>query len=172
MGNKHMKTLADEQEVLGIMKKDNFRGISKDDVMHLASVLDSVEPEVAGELIKQMPEVIGNVAESEKAYFEVMSQGIKSVECGTAACFESEDAIIKACIQNAEKADISFEEKKFYFEKMAEAAERKEAKDTENKRQVETLLELGGKVVFWGMVIAIGIFCGRADIKLPWTKSA
>ena len=56
-----------EKRALEFMQKDNFRGISKNNVMQLMSILDKVDPEVAKSLIAQMPEVVKGVVENEKA---------------------------------------------------------------------------------------------------------
>lgn len=48
------------------MKKDNFRGISKSNVMQLVSILDKVDPEVAKAIIAQMPEAVRGVVENMK----------------------------------------------------------------------------------------------------------
>jgi hypothetical protein len=56
-----------EKKALELMQKDNFRGISKDNVMQLMSILDKVDPEVAKNIIAQLPEAIRGSVELEKA---------------------------------------------------------------------------------------------------------
>lgn len=167
------RTLSPEDKrALDLMRKDNFRGISKDNVLQLISILDKVNPEVAKDLIAQMPEAIRGVIESEKTYANLLTTGIESIKSSTESCSETEDSIIQSLREQAEKDNTSFEEKKFYYEKMAEAAERKEMKDTENKKVILTILRHGREVLTLGLCVTACIFIGRADIKFPVPKRA
>ncbi len=160
-----------EKRALDLMQKDNFRGISKDNVIQLVSILDKVDPEVAKAIIAQMPEVIRGVVESERAYAGVLEKGIESCDTSTMSCFQTEDEIVKALQKEIDKEDTTFEEKRYYFDKMAEAAERKEAKDTEHKNIILTILKYGGKALVIGLTITAAVFIGKAYIKLPKMKS-
>ena len=156
-----------EKRALELMQKENFRGISKNNVMQLVSILDKVDPEVAKSLIAQMPEVVKGVVENEKAYAGVLAKGIESCDMSTLSCFHTEDDIVKALQKEIDKEDTTFEQKQYYFEKMAESAERKEHKDTEHKNIVLTILKYGGEALMIGLIITAGIFIGKADIKFP-----
>ena len=85
-----------EKRALDLMKKESFRGISKDNVMQLVSILDKVDPEVAKAIILQMPEVVRGVVENEIAYANVLEKGIESCNTSTNSCFQTEDEIVKA----------------------------------------------------------------------------
>ena len=156
-----------EKTALDIMKKDNFRGISKDNVMQLMSILDKVEPEVAKELIAQIPEAVRSVIETEKNYTEILTKGMESSEHSTTACFQTEDEIIKSLQREIDKDGVTFEEKKYYFEKMEDAAKRKEGKDTEHKSMIKEILRFGGQALLAGLIITAGLFLGKTDIALP-----
>lgn len=156
-----------EKRALEFMQKDNFRGISKNNVMQLMSILDKVDPDVAKSLIAQMPEVVKGVVENEKAYAGVLTKGIESCDKSTSSCFQTEDDIVKALQKEIDKEDTPFEQKQYYFEKMAEAAERKEHKDTEHKNNILTILKYSGEALMIGLIITAGIFIGKADIKFP-----
>lgn len=156
-----------EKRALEFMQKDNFRGISKNNVMQLMSILDKVDPDVAKSLIAQMPEVVKGVVENEKAYAGVLTKGIESCDMSTSSCFQTEDDIVKALQKEIDKEDTPFEQKQYYFEKMAEAAERKEHNDTEHKNNILTILKYSGEALMIGLIITAGIFIGKADIKFP-----
>lgn len=156
-----------EKRALELMQKDNFRGISKNNVMQLVSILDKVDPEVAKSIIAQMPEVVKGVVENEKAYAGVLNRGIESCDMSTSSCFQTEDDIVNALQKEIDKEETTFEQKQYYFEKMAEAAERKENKDTEHKNIVLTILKYGGEALMMGLIFTAGIFIGKADVKLP-----
>ncbi len=162
----------EEKRALDLMKKDNFRGLSKDNVMQLVSILDKVDPEVAKEIIAQMPEVVRGVVENEKAYASILEKGIESCNTSTMSCFQTEDEIVKTLQKEIDKEETTFEQKQYYFEKMAEAAKRKEEKDKEHKNMVLTILKYGGEALAIGLMITAGIFIGKADVKLPTKMKA
>ena len=83
-----------EKKALELMQKDNFRGISKDNVLQLMSILDKVDPEVAKSIIAQLPEAIRGSVELERAYSNVLTKGMESIESTAVTCFETEDDII------------------------------------------------------------------------------
>lgn len=134
--------------------------------MQLVSILDKVDPEVAKSIIAQMPEVLKSVVENEKAYTGVLTKGIESCDMSTSSCYQTEDEIVKALQKEIDKDETTFEQKQYYFEKMADAAKRKENKDTEHKKLVLTVLKYGSEALMIGLVITAGIFIGKADIKL------
>lgn len=156
-----------EKKALDIMQKDNFRGISKDNVMQLMSILDKVEPEVAKDIIAQFPEVAKLIAETEKGYVDVLKSGIESCDKSTQSCFDSEDDLIKYLQKESEKEGTSFEEKQFYVNKMEEAVKRKEGKDTEHKNMVMSILRFGGEALLAGLIIGIVALGGNTSFRLP-----
>ena len=162
----------DEKRALDLMRKENFRGISKDNVMQLVSILDKVDPEVAKAIIAQMPEVVKGIIENEKAYASILSKGIESCNTSTHSCFQTEDDIVKCLQKEIDKEDTTFEQKQYYFNKMAEAAERKEGKDTEHKNMILTFIKYGGEALARGLIFTAGVFIGKADIKFPVMKRA
>lgn len=161
-----------EKKALKLMKKENFRGISKDNVVQLISILDKVDPSVAKELISQMPEMIRGMVEIEKNYCGLLTKGIESCEKSTFSCYETEDHIISSLQHEVEREGTTFEEKKYYYEKMEAAAQRKEIKDTEQKNQILTILKYGGQALLLGLCVGTGLFLGKTDFKLPSKKSA
>ena len=156
----------DEAYVLDLLKKDNFRGISKDNVMGLVSILDKVDPEVAKALIAQMPEAVRGMVEIEKLYADLMNKSIESCSASADACFSSEDKIIDTLAEEVGK-DIPFEQKQYFVGKMEDAAVRKEKKDTEHRSTLITILEIGGMVLGAGAFFLIGMFMGNSNTKLP-----
>ena len=149
-----------EQIALDIMQKKNFRGISKANVMELMSILDKVSPDVAKEIISKLPDIIRGAVEVEKGYMWLLDRGIASINSGTASCMDTEDRIIASLQNQLSGTDISFEEQKYYYEKMESAAIRKEEKDTEHKNSILTGLKQGGECLIILAVVVLGIFYG------------
>lgn len=162
------KLTVSEKRALELMKKDNFRGISKDNVMSLVSILDKVDPEVAIALIDQMPEGIRGMVEMKKCYASLISRAIDSNSDSVSSCYYSEDKIIEAAAIEAKNAEC-FEEKQFYFGQMVNAAVRKENKDTEHRKTNETLIKYGTYALLIGAGIVAGMFLGNTKFPTPKT---
>ena len=156
-----------EKKALELMQKDNFRGISKDNVMQLMSILDKVDPEVAKSIIAQLPEAIRGSVELEKAYSTALTKGMESIESTASSCFQTEDEIIKFLKKEVEREDTTFEQKQFYYEKMEAAAIRKESKETEHRDTILTILRYGGEALLFGLGFWACLFLGKANLKIP-----
>ena len=156
-----------EKKALELMQKDNFRGISKDNVMQLMSILDKVDPEVAKSIIAQLPEAIRGSVELEKAYSTALTKGMESIESTASSCFQTEDEIIQSLKKEVEREDTTFEQKQFYYEKMEAVAIRKESKETEHRDTILTILRYGGEALLFGLGFCACLFLGKADLKNP-----
>ena len=156
-----------EKKALELMQKDNFRGISKDNVMQLMSILDKVDPEVAKSIIAQLPEAIRGAVELEREYAATLTKGMESIEATALSCFQTEDEIIQSLKKEVEREDTTFEQKQFYYEKMEAAAIRKESKETEHRDTILTILRYGGEALLFGMGFCACLFLGKADLKIP-----
>lgn len=159
-----------EKRALELMQKENFRGISKDNVLQLVSIIDKVKPEVALAIIAQLPEAVRGLVENERAYACTLMKGIDSCDASITSCFQTEDEIVRSLQKEIEKEETTFEQKQFYYEKMAEAAVRKEQKDSEHKEVILTILRFGGEALVMGLLFMAGMFIGKADIKMPSAK--
>ena len=156
-----------EKKALELMQKDNFRGISKDNVMQLMAILGKVDPEVAKSIIAQLPEAIRGSVELEKAYSTALTKGMESIESTASSCFQTEDEIIQSLKKEVEREDTTFEQKQFYYEKMEAAAIRKESKETEHRDTILTILRYGGEALLFGLGFCACLFLGKADLKIP-----
>lgn len=156
-----------EKKALELMQKDNFRGISKENIMQLMSILDKVDPEVAKSIIAQLPEAIRGTVELERVYFSALSKGMESIESTAISCFETEDAIVQFLKKEIEREDVTFEQKQYYYEKMESAAIRKESKETEHRETILKILHYGGEVLLFGLGLCACLFFGKANFRRP-----
>ena len=159
-----------ERRALEIMQKDNFRGISRENVIQLMSILDKVESDVAKAIIAQVPVVIRGIIETEQEYTNILRKEIDSYDASLDSCYKTEDDIIELLRSEIAKDSTSYEQKQYYFEKMEEAAKRKEAKDTEHRDTLISFAELAGKVFAFGLCIGAGIFIGKTNFIYPTNR--
>ena len=73
-----MKKLLNEKQVLKKLEIDDFRHITKDKIIKMASILDGMEPEVAKKALEQFPEFSNTAKEILFNYKEILDKAIIS----------------------------------------------------------------------------------------------
>lgn len=155
-----MKSLTPkEAHTLELLKKDNFRGVTKDDAPDLVSVFEKLDPEVAKALIEQLPEAVKGMVEIEQFYSNLLSKGMDSCSTTTNSCFNTEDKIVDVLAEEVKK-DIPFEQKQYFVDQMVGAASRKEKKDTEHRGTLDKIHKYGGMALAFGVGVILAIFLG------------
>lgn len=142
-----------EAKVLKKLNITDFRHLTKDKVIKMASMLDRVDPEVAKKALEQFPDFSKTVKEMLEEYKELLEKGLKSNDESVKAVYDSYNAIIASLQKELENEDLSFEQRMCIIEKMKEIAEKKDEKDTENKRFIAGLVAMAtfaiGGAVAW-----------------------
>lgn len=155
-----MKNLTpDEVYSLELLKKDNFRSVTKENADNLLTILGKLDPEVAKDLIEQMPEAIKGIVDIERFYSDLLTKGFDSCASSADSCFNTEDKIVDALVKEVEK-DIPFEQKQYYVDHMVGAAVRKEKKDTEHRATVDKFLSYALMGFGAGLCLVAGLFLG------------
>lgn len=72
-----------EKEVLSLMKKTDFKNLSKNDVLNYASTLSELRPEVAIKVIEQFPELATLIKETMKEYKDTLDKILLSDDNST-----------------------------------------------------------------------------------------
>ena len=159
-----------EREVLQQLNIPDFRHITKDKVMTFASMLQNMEPDVAKKALEQFPEFAKMALEVMNDYKGVMEKTLDENSASSKQCFDIYNEVMNALKSCLAKDDISFEEKKYYIDKMMEIAKMAESKDSENKGFNWKVIGLGTLAVFTAVGIGASILGGNANIKLPKPK--
>ncbi|MFY9175913.1 MAG: hypothetical protein WBI74_02670 [Caldicoprobacterales bacterium] len=147
-----MGRLLTEQKVLRKLNIDNFRQLTKDKVITMASMLDKMDPEVAKKALEQFPHFSKTVEEVLSEYKEILDEGLKSNSKSIESYYETCNGIIKALEKQLENEDLSFGERKYIIEKMLEVSKMMGEKDSENKKFIAIMSGLG--LVAVGILIA------------------
>lgn len=159
-----------EQQVLQALGIPDFRHLSKDKVMAFASMLTEMEPEVAIKALEQFPEFSKTILELAKDYKATIDKGMDSNIESMKSCAEILQSIIDSLQGQLDKNDVSFDERKYYIDKMFEVAHLQREKDSENKQFIVKVLEIaGGAALVLGSVALVALG-GKADFKLPIKK--
>lgn len=138
----------------------DFRHLTKDMVVDLASTLHRLDPEVAKKALEQFPDfanAIASLIAEERSFLDgcVSSNG-ESMSAHHQAC----DKILSALESLLIKPDLDFEERRYIIEQMLEVESRLLAKDSENKRFLDVLSTKFG--------IVIVVACGLAATALGY----
>lgn len=138
-----------EQKVLKKLGIDDFRHMTKDKVMVMASMLDKMDLEVAKKALEQFPDFSNTMREVLIDYRSILEKGMAENGESVSSYYATCDAIIVTCQKELEKDGQSFEERKQIIGYMLEVANMKNEKDIENKKFIAKMCMLG--------VSAIGI---------------
>jgi hypothetical protein len=159
-----------EKDVLKKLDIQDFRDITKDKVMGFVSILPNMDTEVAKKAIEQFPEFIKFSTEAFKDYRGVLEKTLNANEESSKACFDMYEKVLSILEKCSLKEDISFEEKKYYFDKMFEIIQMVEKKDSENKAFYQKLLNAGATVLVAIVGIGAAAIGVKSDINLPRPK--
>lgn len=159
-----------EQKVLKLLNIEDFRHLTKDKVITMASMLDKMDPEVAKKALDQFPKFASTMKEILYEYKASLDKSLESNDESVKSYYSSADAIIASLQEELKKEPLSFDEKKYIIEKMVEVQKMKGEKDSENKRFIAAiagcgLLAVG--VIALGLQAALG---GNAKIELDDLK--
>lgn len=72
-----------EKQVLSLMKKTDFKNLSKNDVLSYASKLNELRPEVAQQVLAQFPQLVKLIQSSMVEYKEILEKIIASDDDST-----------------------------------------------------------------------------------------
>lgn len=132
-----------ERQVLKKLKIEDFRHLTKDKVIAMASMLDRMDPEVAKKALEQFPDFSNTMKEVLAQYKENLDILLKENGDSVRAYYDSCDAIISSLQKELEREELLFDERKFIIDKMLEVNQMKGMKDTENKKFLATLAMCG-----------------------------
>ena len=162
-----MSKLMTEEKVLKKLGIDDFRHITKNKVIKMASMLDRVDPEVAKKAIEQFPDFSNTAKEILKEYKESLDKSLDLNADSVKSYYDACNSIISSLQKEVENENLSFEEKKYFFDQMIEVSKMMGEKDSENKKFIAGCVALGA-VVVTGVVAILGSALGgnttiRAD---------
>lgn len=142
-----------EQKVLRKLDIEDFRHLTKDKVITMASMLDKMDPEVAKKALEQFPEFSNTAKEMLVGYKDTLDKGLESNKESVQSYYDSCKSIIEVLQKQLEDETLSFEERKYIIDKLLEISRMMGEKDTENKKFIVTMAVVGAVAV--GVVTAV-----------------
>jgi hypothetical protein len=132
-----------ETQVLKKLNIEDFRHLTKDKVISMATMLDKMDPEVAKKALEQFPEFASTMRQILSEYKKSLDEGLKQNAEGVKSYYDTCDAIITSCQRELDKEDLSFEERSFILEQMVLVAKMKGEKNTEDKKFIVMMSVIG-----------------------------
>lgn len=154
-----------EEKVLKKLDIVDFRHLTKDKVIKMASMLDKMDPEVAKKALEQFPEFANTTKEMLKDYKESLDKGLESNNESVAKVYDSYNAIIVALQKELENEELTFEQKKYVIEQMKDVAEKVDKKDSENKKFIAGMATLATVVVGGTIAVLASVLGGNTQIE-------
>ena len=136
-----------EQKVLKKLGIDDFRHLTKDKVITMASMLDRMDPEVAKKAIEQFSEFAHTMKDILNDYKQTLDKALDENGDSVKSYYSSCDAIITSLQKELDKENLSFDEKRYIIDQMIEVNKMKGEKDSENKRFIATLAVIGAAAI-------------------------
>lgn len=148
-----------EAKVLKKLDIADFRHLTKDKVIKMASMLDKMDPEVAKKALEQFPEFANTTKEMLTEYKESLDKGLEANNESVKAVYDTYNAVIVSLQKELENENLTFEQKKYIIEQIKDVAEKVDKKDTENKRFI-TGIAILATIVVGGTVAALASVLG------------
>lgn len=154
-----------EEKVLKKLDIVDFRHLTKDKVIKMASMLDKMDPEVAKKALEQFPEFANTTKEMLRDYKESLDKGLESNNESVAKVYDSYNAIIVALQKELENEELTFEQKKYIIEQMKDVAEKVDKKDSENKKFIAGMATFATVVVGGTIAVLASVLGGNTQIE-------
>lgn len=154
-----MSRLLTEQKVLKKLDIADFRHLTKDKVITMASMLDKMDPEVAKKALEQFPEFSNTAKEMLAGYKDTLDKGVESNKESVQSYYESCKMIIESLQKQLVVDNLSIDERKYIIDKMLEVSKMMGEKDSENKKFIATMSVIGAAalgIVATALVSAVG----------------
>jgi len=151
----------DEDEVKQALGVKSWANVPVDKVLRFVAMLPTVSKEVALKVAEQLPEIrklaTKALAGLEKAHENTLKANAASQEHVHAAYQDIRD-VLKGELK---EEDLTFEQKKEIYDLLMETGKGDFAKDSENKRALDTWLKAAGVVAVAALAVCVVLVGGK-----------
>lgn len=153
-----------EQKILKKLGIEDFRHLTKDKVITMASMLDKMDPEVAKKALEQFPEFAATTKEMLMEYKEILDKGLESNQKSVQAYYDTCNSTIASLQKQLEDENLSFEDKRYIIDRMLEVSKMMGEKDSENKKFIATLAVIGATAACVATAVLASAIGGNTQI--------
>lgn len=155
-----------EQKALRKLGIENFRQLTKDKVIFMASMLDKMDPEVAKKALEQFPEFSNTVKEILTGYKDTLDKNLELNGESVKSFYDSCTSTIEALQKQLDSDNLSFEERKYIIEEMLVVSKMMGEKDSENKKFIVTMAVIGLTAVGITATVLASTLGGNTKVEI------
>ena len=159
-----------EEKVLKKLNIEDFRHLTKDKVITMASMLDKMDPEVAKKALEQFPHFAKTAREILDNYKDTLDKGLEGNRESVQSYYDACNSIIKSQQKLLDDDYLSFDERKYIVDKILEISKMLGEKDSENKKFIATIAIVGGLTVTVALVGLVSVLGGNTKININDTN--
>ena len=159
-----------EAQVLKKLDIADFRHMTKDKVMSMATMLDKMDPEVAKKALEQFPEFASTMRQILSDFKKSLDEGMRQNAEGVKSYYDACDAIITSCQKELEKENLSFAERRYILEQMVQVVKMKGEKNSEDKNFIVRMSVLSLTAVGLTACALLAILGGNFQIDTDVIK--
>lgn len=160
-----MSNTFSEKQVLKKLHIPDFRHLSKKNVIKFVSMMDKMDTEVAKKALEQFPDFANTIKGVLSDCKDTMDKGIESNNKSMQYVYDSYNSVIVSLQKELNKDNLSFEEKKFYLEKMEEIADKVREADKDNKKFIIAVSAIAGAIAITVGGLLFGGLGGQTTIE-------
>lgn len=158
------KTLS-EKQILKKLGIEDFRHLSKDKVMALATSLPQMDPEVAKKALEQFPDFAKAIREALGDYRAVAEKALEAGKEGSKDVIATYMVVMNNLEKTLEQDDLTFEQRMEIMDKMREIAEAIYRCDKDTKGFILGILRGMGTVILGMGALALAALGGNGIVK-------
>src|SRR5574344_187446 len=154
-----------EANVLKKLDIEDFRHLTKDKVITMASMLDRMDPEVAKKALEQFPEFAKTTKDMLIEYKDTLDKGLQNNKDSVQAYYDACQSIIDSLKKKLENNDLSFEQRKEIIDQMLEITKMMGIKDTESKKFIVRMAMCGAAAIGVTVMALASALGGNSEIS-------
>lgn len=160
-----MSRTLSEKQVLKKLGIEDFRHLSKDKVMALATALPHMDPEVAKKALEQFPDFANAVRGALGDYRAVAEKALEAGKDGSKDVIATYMVVMSSLEKTLEQDDLTFDQRMEVMDRMREIADAIYKCDKDAKDFILEVLKGMGVVVLSASALVLAALGGNAMIK-------
>ena len=124
------------QDVLFNLGLSNIKYLDRSQYPYVASMLPQMQPEVAQKILDQFPDLANTTKGMFETYKSSLDNHLASNNASLQSCYDTRDKMAASMKKTLDdpNLNLTFEQRERIWDRMESNAQRKDAKDTENKK--------------------------------------
>ena len=152
-----------EDDLMRELEIDDWRHMTKDKVVHFASNLHKLDPEVAKKALEQFPNFTSFATGMVNHYKDVIMQVLNNNEKGASAYYSICNGIIESLKEVLKQDELTFEQKQYVISDMIQLSNNVADMHREDQKNGLKIIGMVGTVLLGAIVVIAKLFGGSSD---------